>query len=138
MKSLILALFLLFISSCDKKDPHPEARDEIYTDLLLESDIANKAAEAEEKNLGAMKIELNKAVPQTGQIKYATKKVRSSEDTLNELQQRKFYFEIKAERRKAYVQQRYDESLTKGGRPWPDHRCDTPRSPRGDSKLPPE
>ncbi|MGZ3692372.1 MAG: hypothetical protein ACXVAX_12770, partial [Pseudobdellovibrio sp.] len=76
--------------------------------------------EAEEKNLAALKIELGKAVPQTGQIKYATKKVRSSEESLNELQQRKLYFEIKAERRKAYVEQRYSESLSKGGRPWPD------------------
>ena len=120
MKCIILALFLLFISSCDKKDPHPEARDEIYTDLMLEADIASKAAEGEEKNLGAMKIELDKAIPQTGQIKYATKKLRSAEDSLNQLKQRKLYFEIKAERRKAYVEQRYQESFDKGGRPWPD------------------
>lgn len=122
MKILILALFLLSISSCNKSDPTPEVHDPIYTDLQTELDIAAKAAEAEEKNLEKLKKELDKAIPQTGQVKYATKKVRDSEERLNELSQQKTYFEIKIERRKYEVRQRYQESLKKGGRPWPDEK----------------
>ncbi len=122
MKCIILALFLMFITSCDKKDPHPEAKDEIYNDLMAELEIASKAADSEEKSLNGFKAEIGKAVPQTGQIKYATKRLRASEDSLNELKQRRLYFEIKAERRKAYVEQRYHESFNKDGRPWPDQQ----------------
>lgn len=120
MKTLILALFLISITSCNKSDPTPEIRDEIYTDLQTEFDIATKSLEAEEKSLEKLKKELDKAIPQTGQVKYATKKVRDSEDRLNELSQQKTYFEIKIERRKYEVRRRYQESLKKGGRPWPD------------------
>lgn len=122
MKILILALFLLSISSCNKSDPTPELHDPIYTDLQTEFDIAVKATEAEEKNLEKLQKELEKAIPQTGQVKYATKKVRDSEERLNELKQQKTYFEIKIERRKFEVRDRYAESLRKGGRPWPDQK----------------
>ncbi len=122
MKILILAIFLVSISSCDKVDRTPETRDEIYTDLQTELEIANKSLESEQKNLEKLKRELDKAIPQTGQVKYATKKVRDSEDRLNILAQQKTYFEIKIERRKFEVQQRYQESLKKGGRPWPDQK----------------
>ena len=124
MKHLVFALFLTILttlaSSCTKTDPHPEQRDEIYLDLVTEMDIATKAMEAEEKNLLSLKKELEKAVPQTGQVKYATLKVRNSEEMLNKLMQQKIYFDIKIERRKVYVMERYQESLKKDGRKWPD------------------
>lgn len=122
MKIVILALFLIGISSCNKSDPTPETHDAIYLDLQSELDIATKSVEAEEKNLEKLKKELEKAIPQTGQVKYATKKVRDSEERLNELRQQKTYFEIKIERRKFEVRNRYQESLLKGGRPWPDQK----------------
>lgn len=124
MKHLVFALFLTilntFVSSCTKTDPHPELRDEIYADLTTELDIAKKALESEEKTLLSLKSELAKAVPQTGQVKYATHKVRKSEELLNKIAQQKVYFEIKLERRKLYVMDRYLESLKEGGRKWPD------------------
>jgi len=119
MKTLVFALFLFFLG-CTKVDPHPENRDEIYADLGVELDIATKALEGAEKNLVAAQDEMKKAVPQTGQIKYATKKLRNAEAYLAEMKQRKIYFDIKRERRKAYVQFRYQESLKSGGRAWPD------------------
>lgn len=124
MKHLVFALFLTILttlaSSCTKTEPNPELRDEIYLDLTTEMDIATKAMESEEKNLLSLKGELEKAVPQTGQVKYATLKVRSSEEALNRLMQQKIYFDIKIERRKIYVRERYLESLKEGGRKWPD------------------
>jgi len=119
MKLLTFALFLFFLG-CTKVDPHPETRDEIYNDLGQELDIATKSLESAEKGLLSAQEEAKKAIPQTGQIKYATKKVRNAEAFLSEMKQRKIYFDIKRERRKAYVQFRYQESLNAGGRPWPD------------------
>jgi len=119
MKTIFFALFLFFLG-CTKVDPHPENRDEIYSDLGSELEIATKTLEAAEKGLLSAQEEMKKAIPQTGQIKYATKKLRNAEAFLAEMKQRKIYFDIKRERRKAYVQFRYKESLSSGGRPWPD------------------
>lgn len=119
MKTITFALFLFFLG-CTKVDPHPENRDEIYADLGSELEIATKTLEAAEKNLLLAQEEIKKAIPQTGQIKYATKKLRNAEAFLAEMKQRKIYFDIKRERRRAYVQFRYKESLSSEGRPWPD------------------
>ncbi len=121
MKLIIFALFLFFLG-CTKVDPHPETRDEIYVDLGQELEIVTKALEGAEKNLLLAKDEMKKAIPQTGQIKYATKKLRNAEAYLAEMKQRKIFFDIKRERRKNYVQFRYQESLGSGGRPWPDQK----------------
>ncbi len=120
MKTLIIALILITLGACNRSDPAPELHDEIFSDLVAELDIAQKAYESETKNLEKLKQELEKAIPQTGQVKYATQKLRSSEGLLSSLNQQKIYFEVKIERRKAQVRDRYQESLTKGGRPWPD------------------
>jgi hypothetical protein len=124
MKHLVFAFFLTILttlaSSCTKTDPHPELRDEIYKDLATELGIATKALEDEEKSLLSLRGELSKAVPQTGQIKYATLKVHKSEELVNKMLQQKIYFEVKMERRKVYVMDRYIESLRKNGRKWPD------------------
>jgi isopenicillin N synthase-like dioxygenase len=120
MKCLFFAALLLFFSACTQKDPHPEANDEIYKDLVSELDISSKMLEAEEKNLEHLIKEREKAVPQTGQIKYANKKVYDSEAAVNILKQRKQFFEIKIEERKYEAQQKYEQSLKPGGKPWPD------------------
>ena len=119
MKIIIVAIFLSLFS-CTRVDPHPEASDEIYQDLGTELEIAGKNLEAAQKSLDSAKEDIKKAVPQTGQIKFATQKLRNAEIFLEEMNQRKIYFDIKHERRKAYVAFRYEESLRSGGRPWPD------------------
>lgn len=119
MKFIIYALFLFFLG-CTKIDSHPETRDEIYEDLGQELEIADKAVESAEKMLLKAQEEIKKAIPQTGQIKYATKRLRNAEAFFSEMKQRKVYFDVKRERRKTYVQFRYQESLNKDGRPWPD------------------
>jgi len=119
MKILFFILILSFLSGCNKPDPTPETSDEIYKDLLQELDVATKALEAETKNKEKLEGELNKAVPQTGQIKFAQKKVYETQATINKLAQQKQFFEIKIELRKADVRDRYMEAR-RGGRKWPD------------------
>ena len=122
MKCLFFALFALILNSCTQADPHPETRDEVYQDLQTELGIAEKAFDAEEKQQERLQADMSKALPQTGQIKYATKKLHDSADRLNALTQQKLYFGIKLEQRKAYVQSRYQESLKDPARPWPDEK----------------
>lgn len=120
MKCLIFACLVLFFASCNSKNPHPEQLDEIYLDLVAELGIADKALEAEEKNLATLIKERDQAVPQTGQIKFANKKVADAESKVNSLKQQKLYFEIRIEQRKHEAAQKYEQSLKEGGKPWPD------------------
>lgn len=120
MKFIIYVVILsLFLGGCNKPDPNPENSDEIYKDLLEELDVATKALESEKKNLEKHESELRKVAPQTGQIKFAQKKVYETQATITKLEQQKQFFEIKIELRKAEVRQRYLEAR-KGGRKWPD------------------
>ncbi|MEQ1722143.1 MAG: hypothetical protein ABL930_03145 [Pseudobdellovibrio sp.] len=120
MKCLIIAAFLLFFSSCNQKNPNPERLDEVYLDLVTELDIASKSLEAEEKNLANLIKERDLAIPQTGQIKFANKKISDSEAKLNRLKQQKLYFEIKIEQRVRADKINYENSLKEGGKPYPD------------------
>lgn len=119
MKIFIFVLILSVFSSCNKPDPNPENSDEIYKDLIQELDLATKALEAEQKNLTKLEEELQKAAPQTGQIKFSQKKVFETQAVLTKLAQQKQFFEIKLELRKAEVRERYLEAR-RGGRKWPD------------------
>jgi hypothetical protein len=122
MKTIIFAILISIFTSCTKMDPNPENSDDIYKDLVAELEIATKSLESAQKQLDSIKAEFKASVPQTGQIKYATKKLRNAEAFLAEMNQRKIYFDIKKDRRKNYVKFRYEESHKKGGRPWPDSR----------------
>lgn len=122
MKCLIFIIFAVFMAACTQADPAPELRDEVYKDLQTELEIANHSIDSETRGLEGLRGELSKALPQTGQIKFATKKVKDSEDRLNTLNQQRLYFEIKLERRKNFVQSRYEESRHEGGKPWPDEK----------------
>ena len=116
-----LMLFLLLLSfSCSKKDPTPELRDEIYKDLSSEFDIMTKSLETAEKDLEQQRKEIDSATPQTGQRKSFEAKYFEAKNALDRLKQQKQFFEIKVAQRKELVKVRYEESLTRGGRKWPD------------------
>lgn len=125
MKTALLLIFYIFLSSCVQKVANPELSDLIYKDLQEELALATKTLEEEEKSLVIVKKERELAVPQTGQIKFSNKKVSDTEERLILLRQQKLYFEIKLEQRKHYVHERYHESLGGSGRPWPDKEEDS-------------
>jgi hypothetical protein len=118
---LLLLLFIVFIAtSCNKRDPTPELSDAIYLDLKTELDIAQKNLAAEQAQNAKSRAELESVVPQTGQNKYATKRVFESDNNLDLYRQQVKYFEIGLELRKNLARHRYLESLSPGGRAWPD------------------
>lgn len=119
---LIYALFLLipFLGACEKKpEPNPEARDPIYADYKAELGLAEQGLAAEEKALEGFKAELNDVVPQSGQIKFAQKRIYESMDKITKFEQRKLYFELKIQARLLEVKKSYKAAFAKG-EAWPD------------------
>ncbi len=120
MKNLFLGSILMFLFACTPGDPQPELADPIYKDLAVELDIARKNLDLEDKNLKTLLKEKAAAIPQTGQVKFATKKVYDSQEKIIVLAQRVQYFEISLSQRASLAKLKYNESLAPGGKPWPD------------------
>lgn len=117
---LLLALFSVLGLSCKQEDSTPELSDKIFKDLQSELEIAKRNSEAEESQQIKMKAELKQAVPQTGQRRFAEKRVFDSANQLSVYRQQEKFFEVKMEERRIYVRKRYLEGLLPYGRAWPD------------------
>ncbi len=115
MKNVIFALFILCsLAACNKRDPNPEKKDQLY--LAIEAEINAKNSEKTQ-----IEVELNKAKqifkdsePQTGQIKTTRKKVYDWEYALNRIQQEIRYLELRKQARFIDIQKRYLRSFAKG------------------------
>jgi hypothetical protein len=118
--SIYLLFILLFLSSCTKKIANPEKLDQIYLDLVSELDISAKQETELSLQLSKDVEAFRKTPPQTGAIANTRTKMAITENLLSIVKQQKKFFEIRIEQRKNYVESRYNESLTKNGRPWPD------------------
>ena len=105
---LIVFLCLLFtIVGCDRPDPDPEKRDPIYADLLKQAAEIKSDVAASEKELETNRAELKAVVPQSGQNKYAVKRVVETQARIEKLKQLQQFFELKAESRKKWDQEAY-------------------------------
>ncbi len=116
---LIIFVTLLLLSACNKPDPNPELKDPIYADLNAELALAEAAIAAEAANLKKFQDELAAVVPQTGQIKYAQKRVEETKSKLARHQQQRDYFELKIAARKKLASRAYLEAFHKKT-DWPD------------------
>ncbi len=118
---LLLCLMPLFLlQSCKKVDETPEASDPIFIDLKGELDITSKQELDMKAQLAKDVKEFKETPAQTGMYTLMRNKMSATENLLNIVQQQKKFFEIKMEQRKIDVRARYQESLKKDGRPWPD------------------
>lgn len=115
----LIILTLLVVTGCNKPDPHPELKDPIYADLNSRLGGVTAELNAETKTLEGHQAELAKVVPQTGQIKYAQKRVFESEAKITRLAQEKKYLELKIEARKSESRKSYMTAFKKG-ETWPD------------------
>lgn len=120
MKCLIYIFLTIFLAACTQNDAHPELLDSIYKDLSVELGLAKRALDQEEKNLLELVIDKSLAVPQTGQVKFANKKISDSQEKIMIMKQRLQFFEISVAQRAALAKKKYEESLRPGGKPWPD------------------
>lgn len=119
MRIFSLIIIILSLVACNKPDPNPELKDPIFNDLNTSLAAATQALEAEKKNLEGHEQALSDVVPQTGQIKYAQKRVGESKARINLLEQEKQYLELKIQGRKAAAKKSYAQAFKKG-EPWPD------------------
>lgn len=119
MRIICLILLSLSLVACNKPDPNPELKDPIYNDLHSAAAEASQLLEAEKKNLEGFEKELSDVVPQTGQVKYAQKRVRESKEKIVRLEQEKQYLELKIEARKRESKKSYSKAFKKG-ETWPD------------------
>jgi hypothetical protein len=119
---LIYAILLLIplLAGCEKKlEPNPELRDPIYADYKAELGIVEQGIAAEKKTLEGHEQELKDVIPQSGQIKFAQKRIYESRDKITKLEQRKLYFELKIKARLSEVKKSYREAFAKK-EDWPD------------------
>ena len=114
--SVLISIFLLV--SCDKPDPNPELRDPIFNDLNSRLAASVQALAAEKKNYDEQKEAVEAAIPQTGQLKRAQRRLYESENQLTRLEQEKKYLELKIESQRNSAKTAYMESYRKK-QPWP-------------------
>lgn len=119
MRIITILLLSLSLFACSKPDPNPELKDPIYNDYNSQLGTVSAALESEKKNLEGFNEELAEVVPQTGQIKYAQKRVREAKDKITRLEQEKQYLELKIEARKRESKSSYAKAYKKGEN-WPD------------------
>lgn len=123
-KAVQLSRFLTVITlgiilfGCNKKDPNPELRDPMSLELETRKKLAESELAAAKESLKEAEGNLAKVVPQTGQIKYATKRLNDANNRITKLEQVIKYFEIKLESQKfrareSYLTAFYDK------KPWP-------------------
>ncbi len=123
--SNLLLPFLLGLSvlqiSCNRKDPNPEVRDPLYLELQAKLKEAEQELAAAQAQYAEAEANLAKVTPQTGQIKYASKRLWSSAERIIKLQQIVRYFEIKIESQKWRAKEEYLISYYKKT-PWPNEK----------------
>lgn len=117
----LLFLITLVISACNKPDPQPELGDQIYQDMLSEQKIADSGVAQAEKDLEEHRKALNEVKPQTGQIKYAQKRIYDAEHRLDRFKQQQKYWIVRSESRRDFVRQKSLEAFNKGEK-WSDSK----------------
>lgn len=118
MRVLAFIFIITCLFGCNKPNPNPELADEIYQDLQTNAADARKDVESEKKKLEGFKKDVEKAVPQTGEIKYAQKRYFESEMRVQKLEQLAKYYELRAETRKRHTKAEYLKAF-KEDKPWP-------------------
>jgi len=137
MRILVLILITIGLFGCNKPNPNPELADEIYQGLQSQASDAKKEAESERKKLEGFKKDIEKAVPQSGEIKHSQKRYFESESRIQKLDQLTKYYELKAEDRKRYTKTQYLKAF-KEGKPWPtDEEIEAYRQYKISSKVNP-
>lgn len=116
---LILVLMLGFLVGCSKPNPNPELLDPIYQDIDKERKSVESAIKSTEKELEGFEKDLKNVQPQTGQVKYATKRVYESRAKLQQLKQEQTYLKIKLESRRDQAFLSYMKAYN-SGKEWPD------------------
>ncbi|HEY1078955.1 MAG TPA: hypothetical protein VGE46_02625 [Bdellovibrio sp.] len=118
MRLFSIFLITFTLVACKKPEPNPELKDPIYTDISASLESTSKAVEAEKKTLEGHIKALADVVPQTGQIKFAQKRVDESKAKIVLLEQEKRFLELKLATRLKISRKAYNQAF-KTGETWP-------------------
>ncbi len=119
MKRFFMLFLPLLLFSCNKPEPNPELADPIYLEFKTQQDLSKKAIAEAEKTLIEKKADLDKVKPQTGQIKYAQKRLWDTQRTLDSLIQQEKYWTIRIKEREQVARSEYMKAFN-AGKTWPD------------------
>lgn len=114
---LIIISFTIFIA-CDAPHAEPEKLDPIYEDLTREHGKVSNEIKAAAKELEGFEKDLAAVVPQTGQIRYAQKRVSETKAKIEKLTQLQEYWRLRVESRKKWAREKYLKAY-KEKKPWP-------------------
>jgi hypothetical protein len=116
---VLISFFCVFLLlGCEKPNPNPENIDPIYADLQKRQAEAHSQVEGAKKDLESHEKELQDAVPQTGQNKYALKRIEETKEKLNHLEQMELYYEFHVKSRLKDDRISYLKAY-KAKKPWP-------------------
>lgn len=113
MKKLVFLVFLGVLSACNKPDPNPELKDPISQDIQSNIKSIEAQLATERKNLADAEGEIKKAVPQTGQIKFARKHYFDVKARMEKLEQELRYYRLREESRKYEARADYLKAFDK-------------------------
>lgn len=116
---LIFVFLLLALVGCSSQNPNPELIDPIFLELEKDKKDFDGRVQAETKQLEEFQKAFLEVKPQTGQIKYATKRVNESAAKLEKLKQIRQYIEIRIETRKKVSREQYQKAFA-AKKDWPD------------------
>lgn len=114
-----LAILALCVIACNRPMENPESIDPIYLDLIKTQKEFEDLAKSEEKTLEEHREALSRVQPQTGQVKYATKRVEESLARINSLKQEAQYYRLKSEERREEARREYGQAF-ENDKGWPD------------------
>lgn len=98
---------VIAIVGCNKKDPTPELRDPLIQELENRKKVVEQELVSAKEALTEAEANMSKVVPQTGQIKYATKRVNQARSRITKAQQQIQFLEIKIEAQKYRAREEY-------------------------------
>ena len=115
---ILVILGVLLLAGCNRKDPSPELVDPLYLELEKMKKSAETDLKTAEEAYAEAEGNMAKVQPQTGQIKYATKRLNESKARVVKAKQLVNYYGVKYESRKwsareEYLKAYYDKT------PWP-------------------
>lgn len=118
MRILIIFCFSFLLFGCNRPDPQPQLKDPIYLDIQSEISALQQSIDAESKSLEGHLKSLEEVVPQTGQIKYAQKRVDESKAIINKLRQELEYQKLKLQAQEKNARTSYKKAY-EVSEPWP-------------------
>jgi hypothetical protein len=117
---LLLIILAFCLSSCTKRDPNPELKDQVYMQIQKDLTGATSALTEKTKNLEKCISDMRNAVPQSGEIKVYEKRRNDAFENKVYAEQMVRLYEIRLAERKLFVQRKYLESLLPKSKKWPD------------------